>query len=66
MDKDPDKNNRYVWDRIRYTLHPNGMKWKGTPASDTASNAELAVHGNWELKFQTANRVGIVCLRTNG
>lgn len=66
FDTDKDKNNQYLWDRTRYMLHPNGMKWVGTPAGETATNAELQAHGNWELVYATANRVGMVAIRTNG
>lgn len=34
--------------RRTYALHPRGIKWKGTPAKSTASNAELATGTNWE------------------
>lgn len=35
--------------RMRYVVHPIGAKWVGTPAGATATNAELATAGNWEL-----------------
>jgi hypothetical protein len=50
-------------------MHLNGLKWtpqNGVPALDTPSNAELANPANWQLIYQTANRVGAVCIRTNG
>lgn len=66
FDVDKDKNNQFLWDRTRYMLHPNGTKWVGTPSGETASNAELQTHSNWELVYATANRAGIVAVRTNG
>jgi hypothetical protein len=60
------KNNEIIYDRTRFVLHPNGMKWKGTPAGQSATNAELATVGNWENTFASANRCGMVCIRTNG
>lgn len=48
--------------RHQFVMHPNGVKWKGTPAKATASNAELATAGNWEL-VDDAKNVPIVCLK---
>jgi hypothetical protein len=42
------------------------MKWIGAPAGQSASNAELQTAANWQLSFQSADRVGAVCVRTNG
>jgi hypothetical protein len=64
--RDPDKNNSFIYDRTRFVLHINGMKWVGAPAGQSATNAELATVGNWNLVFQSAARTGIVCMRTNG
>lgn len=63
---DADKNNEFIWDRTREVIHLNGMKWQGNPAGQSATNAELQTAGNWALIYQTANRVGAVCVRTNG
>jgi hypothetical protein len=60
------KNNLTVYDRNRYLFHLNGMKWVGTPAGQSATNAELATIGNWDLAFSSADRVGGVLIRTNG
>lgn len=35
--------------RQQFTMHPRGIKWKGTPAGVTATNAELEVGTNWEV-----------------
>jgi hypothetical protein len=59
-------NNVTVYDRYRFLLHLNGMKWTGTPSGQSATDAELATTTNWSLQFQTANRVGGVLIRTNG
>jgi hypothetical protein len=64
--RDPDKNNAFIYDRTRCIVHINGMKWVGAPAGQSATNAELATVGNWNLVFQSASRTGIVCMRTNG
>jgi hypothetical protein len=64
--QDPRLNQAELYDRSRFLLHPNGMKWTGVPGGQSASNAELATAGNWTLDYLTADRVGIVCLRSNG
>ena len=60
------KNNLTVFDRNRYLLHLNGMKWVGTPGGQSATDAELATIANWDLAFSSADRVGGVLIRTNG
>jgi hypothetical protein len=63
---DKDLNNEVIFDRTRFMMHPNGLRWVGTPAGQSATNAELLVNTNWTLDYATADRVGIVCIRTNG
>jgi hypothetical protein len=63
---DRDKNNDLIWDRTRFLLGVNGTKWIGVPGAQSATNAELQVPGNWTLVFQSASRVGVTCIRTNG
>ena len=65
---DGDKNSEYMADRTREVIHINGLAWGGTPAdpNNGPTNAELYTAGNWSLIYQTANRVGITCIRTNG
>lgn len=64
--KDEHANNEVVYDRNRIVININGMKWVGTPAGQSATNAELAVATNWNLAYQTADRCGVALLRTNG
>jgi len=64
--KDIQKNNVEIYDRTRFTMHVEGTKWVGTPAGQSATNAELATHTNWGLDYQSADRVPIICFRTNG
>jgi hypothetical protein len=66
LDRDLGKNNEIIYDRTRFVMHLNGLKWKGTPAGQSPTNAELGTVGNWELILASANRVGAVCIRTNG
>lgn len=66
FDQDKDKNNEVIYDRTRFILHPNGLKWVGAPAGQSPTNAELQTIANWNLVYQTANRCGVACFRTNG
>lgn len=43
----------YLISRRHFVLHPRGIKWKGTPAADTPTNAELATAGNWERVWES-------------
>lgn len=52
----------YLVTRRHYVLHPRGIKWKGTPAKPTPSDAELATAGNWERVYEPKN-IRIVRLR---
>lgn len=63
---DPTKNQETIYDRTRALIHINGTKWTGTPAGQSATDAELATSTNWSLAYQTADRVGVVQIRTNG
>ena len=63
---DRDKNNDLIWDRTRFIMGVDGTKWTGTPAGQSATNAELQTVGNWSLVYQSANRCGVACIRTNG
>lgn len=66
FDTDKDINDQILYDRTRYLMHLNGTKWVGTPAGQSATNAELATVANWELVFSSAQRCGVACLRSNG
>lgn len=63
---DPDANNQRIYDRTRFLIHLNGMKWVGTPAGQSATNAELATAANWDLAVSSAGRIPAVLIRTNG
>lgn len=65
-EKDKIKNQEIIIDRTRTVLHVNGTAWKGTPAAQSPTNAELGTMANWELAFQTADRVRAVGIFTNG
>jgi hypothetical protein len=66
--RDRELNNELIWDRVRFMLGINGMKWIGNPANAYSgpTRAEMTNPANWQLVYQSANRVGAVCVRTNG
>ncbi|MGA0604872.1 major capsid protein [Phenylobacterium sp. VNQ135] len=45
----------YLVSRRHFILHPRGIKWDGTPAANTPTNAELATVGNWERVYEAKN-----------
>jgi hypothetical protein len=59
-------NNLTLYDRTRFLVHPVGAKWVGSPAGQSATNAELATAANYELAYTSASRVGMVRILTNG
>ncbi len=63
---DRDLNDDLIWDRTRFIFGVDGTSWIGAPAGQSATNAELQTVGNWKLVYQTANRCGVVAMRTNG
>ena len=62
---DVNLNNERIYDRTRFLMHLNGLKFTGTPGGQSATNAELATAASWDLVYTTADRVGAVCIRTN-
>jgi len=60
------KNNWSLYDRTRFLLHPKGMKFTGTPAGQSATNAELATPGNWASVLTSNDRAGMVRIESNG
>ena len=45
----------YLVSRRHFVLHPRGVKWTGTPAANTPTNAELATVGNWSRVYEAQN-----------
>lgn len=66
LDRVRSTNTINIYDRTRQLLHINGTRWIGTPAGQSATDVELATNTNWALAYQSADRVGVVCIRTNG
>ena len=61
MDRDSLASTDYLINRRAFVLHPQGMKWIGTPAKETASNVELATGTNW-TRVADIKQMGIVKL----
>jgi hypothetical protein len=47
--------NDILVNRRTYILHPRGVKWQGSPAGSTPSNAELATGANWARVYENKN-----------
>lgn len=54
-DRDSGQGDDYLYTRRVFTMHPRGIKWKGSPKGATASNEELATGTNWELVEDSKN-----------
>lgn len=54
-----------VWYRRHWVMHPRGVRWIGTPAGNSATDAELATGTNWNRVYDPKN-VRIVAVITNG
>lgn len=61
-DRDSLAGEDYLINRRAFVLHPFGIKWKGTPAGVTPSNAELANGENWERVYESKN-IGLVAIK---
>lgn len=48
-------NQDEVYSRRIYTMHPRGMKWKGSPVGISPTEAELKTSSNWELAAERKN-----------
>jgi len=60
-DRDSLASTDILINRRALVLHPNGMKWKGSPVAATPSNSELATGSNWE-RVAEIKKMGIVRL----
>lgn len=64
---DRDLNDDIIWDRVRVAFGIDGTAFNtAAPAASSAADSELQTIANWTLKYQTANRCGVVGIRTNG
>jgi hypothetical protein len=52
----------YIVNRKQWVMHPRGIKWIGSSAGPTPTNAELATVGNWQRVYD-AKQVRIVAFK---
>jgi hypothetical protein len=64
-DRDSLANDDILINRRHFILHPRGVKWTGSPAGASPTDAELATGGNWSKVYSDKN-IKIVALITNG
>lgn len=57
-------SNDIIASRRRFILHPRGVKWSGTAAGASPSDAELATGTNWTKAYLDKN-IRIVAVRHN-
>lgn len=55
LSRDANATDSFVHFRRLFLLHPRGVKWKGTPAAEWPTNAELEVGTNWERVYDQKN-----------
>jgi hypothetical protein len=53
--RQPLGHRNFMINRRRFILHPRGVKWTGTPAGLSATNAELATGTNWVRAYTNKN-----------
>lgn len=64
---DRDLNDDIIWDRRRMSFGLDGTSFDASAiGASSATDAELQTAAKWSLKYQTADRVGVASVRTNG
>lgn len=63
-DRDITNSDTLLANRVRFILHPRGVRWIGTPAGQSPTNAELATGTNWSKVYQDKN-IRILAVRHN-
>ena len=61
-DRDSLAGEDYLINRKAMVIHPMGIRWVGTPAGVTPTNAELATGANWERVYEDKN-IGLVAIK---
>lgn len=61
-DRDSLAGEDYLINRKAMVIHPMGIRWIGTPAGVTPTNAELATGTNWERVYEDKN-IGLVAIK---
>jgi hypothetical protein len=62
IEREAKKSQDVLINRRQFIMHPRGVRWIGTAAATTPSNAELATAANWERVFELKN-IPIVALK---
>ncbi len=63
-DRDITNSDSLLANRRRFILHPRGVKWIGSPAGASPTNAEFATGTNWAKVYLDKN-IRIVAVRHN-
>lgn len=63
-DRDVLASDSILATRFRFILHPRGVRWIGTPAGPSPSNAEMAAVANWAKVYGDKN-IRIVAVKHN-
>ena len=50
----------YLVNRMDFLVHPNGMRWVGTPAAASPTNTELGTAANWAKVFSDDKNIRFV------
>lgn len=66
FDADQKTNVEAIYDRRREIIHLDGLSYTGSVTAGTPSNPELATANNWSLATDSATKVGVVAIDTNG
>jgi hypothetical protein len=64
-DRDILQGDSYLVNRRSFIMHPLGVKWIGTAAGASPTNAEFATAANW-ARVYTRKNVKLIELKTNG
>jgi hypothetical protein len=64
VDRNALASDTFFVNRKRFILHPRGVRWIGTPAGASPTNAELAIATNW-VKVYLDKNIRIVAVRHN-
>jgi len=64
IDRNALASDTFFVNRKRFILHPRGVRWIGTPAGASPTNAEIAIGTNW-VKVYLDKNIRIVAVRHN-
>lgn len=66
IDGNMDLNTLTIYDRTAEIVHLDGTSYTGTVAGESVTNAELATADKWAVAYDSAEKVPVVRIRTNG